>query len=213
MTETLIALVPTYGLWLIVGSVLLSCLAMPIPSSMLVMTAGGFAASGDLVYWQVVTAAASGFVLGDQTAFGMARVGGARFQDGIARRPRAAAVMDRAKSLVERRGAWAVFLSRTVLSPIGPYVSYLTGALQFNWPKFTLAAVSGAIVWSAAYSGLGFLFATRIAEVASLVSQSLALIAALAVAGGLLAWLVASWRHAQAAQQKGGAETDAAPLS
>ncbi|NBT33764.1 MAG: DedA family protein, partial [Rhodobacteraceae bacterium] len=57
MTDTLLALVPTYGVWLIFGSVLLSCFALPIPSSILVMTAGGFAASGDLVLWQVVTAA------------------------------------------------------------------------------------------------------------------------------------------------------------
>ncbi len=48
MTDTLLALVPTYGVWLILLALPLSCLALPVPSSILVMTAGGFAVKAEL---------------------------------------------------------------------------------------------------------------------------------------------------------------------
>ena len=60
MTDWLLALVPTYGLWLIAGTTFASCLALPIPASVIMLAAGGFAAAGDLVLWQVVVSALSG---------------------------------------------------------------------------------------------------------------------------------------------------------
>ena len=48
MTETLLALVPTYGLYIVALATALSCLALPIPSSLIMLTAGAFVASEDL---------------------------------------------------------------------------------------------------------------------------------------------------------------------
>ena len=41
MTDWLLALVPTYGLWLLAAATFLSCLAIPIPVSILMLAAGG----------------------------------------------------------------------------------------------------------------------------------------------------------------------------
>lgn len=73
MTETLFALVPSLGAYLVLTSVFLSCLAIPLPSSLLVLAAGGFAASGDLNLWAVGVAAFVGFVAGDQCAYQLGR--------------------------------------------------------------------------------------------------------------------------------------------
>jgi membrane-associated protein len=78
MTDALLALVPTYGVWLVLVALPLSCLALPVPSSILLMAAGSFASAGDLVLWQVQAAAFAGFVLGDQLTYGVARVAGPR---------------------------------------------------------------------------------------------------------------------------------------
>ena len=66
MTEWLLELVPHYGTWLVAVVTFLSCLALPVPSSILMLAAGGFAASGDLMLWQVTGAALAGAILGDQ---------------------------------------------------------------------------------------------------------------------------------------------------
>ncbi len=77
MSDWVIALVPTYGLWLMAVVTFLSCLALPVPCSLVMLTAGGFAAAGDLVLWQVAAAALVGAVMGDQTGYGIGRKGGA----------------------------------------------------------------------------------------------------------------------------------------
>jgi membrane-associated protein len=119
MTDALLALVPTYGVWLVLVAVPLSCLALPVPSSILVMAAGSFASAGDLVLWQVQAAAFAGFVLGDQLTYGVARVAGPRVVAVLHRRPRLGALCDRAQVMLDKRGAIAVFLSRTIFSPWG----------------------------------------------------------------------------------------------
>jgi len=79
VTDWLLSLVPTYGLWLIAASTFASCLALPIPASVLMLAAGGFAASGDLVLAQVIAAALGGAVAGDQTGVWQGGKGGAGF--------------------------------------------------------------------------------------------------------------------------------------
>jgi len=128
MTDTLLALVPTYGVWLILLALPLSCLALPVPSSILVMTAGGFAAAGDLTLWQVQAAAFAGFVAGDQVTYGIARVGGAPLVARMKARPKLGPVFAKAEAMLNRRGTLAVFLSRTIFSPLGPYMGYLSGS-------------------------------------------------------------------------------------
>jgi membrane protein DedA with SNARE-associated domain len=197
MTETLLALIPTYGLWLILGSLILSCLAVPVPSSMLVMAAGGFAAGGDLVLWQVITVAFVGFVIGDQLAYGVARCAGTTLTDRLRNSPHGEAVIKRSETLLDRKGSMAVFLSRTIVSPLGPYLGYLCGALRMRWDIYTLAAVLGAACWSLAYSSLGYVFATQLTKVASLISNGLGIILALTIAVGIGAHIRRSWRKYQ----------------
>ena len=194
MTDALLALVPTYGVWLILLALPLSCLALPVPSSILVMTAGGFAAAGDLTLWQVQAAAFAGFVAGDQLAYGIARKGGASLVARMTSRPKLGPVFAKAEAMLNRRGTLAVFLSRTVFSPLGPYMGYLSGALRLHWGAFTLAAVLGAACWSVAYSMLGYVFATQITQVASLIGNAIGFILARAMVVGLIWYLLRSWK-------------------
>jgi len=198
MTEVLLALVPTYGLWLIGVSVLLSCLALPLPSTILVMAAGGFAAAGDLVYWQLVLVAFTSFVLGDQAVYRIARRGGPGLMARLGRGARGASALASAERLVDRFGVVAVFLSRTAFSPVGPWVGFLAGALRLSWSRYSIASTLGAICWSLAYSMLGYVFADRIATIASLIGSSTGLVVAASVAVGSLMWLVRSWRSSRA---------------
>jgi membrane protein DedA with SNARE-associated domain len=149
MVATVLALVPDYGVYLIFGAVFLACLAVPVPASVLVLTSGSLVASGDLSLAAVLTSALLAYVAGDQIAFLLASRIGARVLGVFERSERAAPVVDRSRSLLKRHGSLAVFLSHTVLSPTCPYISYLSGAGGLTWRSFTLAAVPGALVWTA----------------------------------------------------------------
>lgn len=198
MTETVLALVPVYGLALIALATFLSCLALPIPSSLIMLSAGGFAAAGDLVLWQTGAAALAGAVAGDQVGFRIGRLG-AGVVSGRALDPGRAALMGKATAYLRDRGAWAVFLSRWLISPLGPYVNFAGGAARLDWSRFTRAAVAGEFVWVAIYVGLGATFADDILALADLLGSASGLLASLVVAGGLGLWLRAALRNRRTA--------------
>lgn len=202
MIDTLLELLPIYGLLLIGGAVIASCLAFPLPSSMLVMASGGFAAAGDLVFWQVVAVAFGGFVLGDQIAYGVARWGGSRVVDRLKSTPRRASLIERGETIVARWGSLAVLASRTIVSPLGPWVSFVCGGVQLNWLAFTLPALVGAAVWAVAYASLGYFFASQISSLSSLILTGAGVILAAAAVVGSGWWLWQSWTRHQRRRAK-----------
>lgn len=199
MTETLIALVPAYGVGLVALATFLSCLALPVPSSVIMLAAGGFAAAGDLVLWQVAGAALAGAVLGDQVGYQMGRVG-RRYLSGSRLAPRRAKMLARARDLLRARGEMAVFLSRWLFSPLGPYVNFAGGAADLPRGRFTRAGVAGEAVWVTVYVGLGAAFADNLLALADILGNASGLLAALAVVGLLALWLQGSVRQRRRSQ-------------
>ena len=57
MTETVFGLVTQFGAYVIFASAFLSCLALPIPTSLMMLTGGAFVAAGDLSIIGVALAA------------------------------------------------------------------------------------------------------------------------------------------------------------
>ena len=203
MTETLLALIPDYGLPIIFGSVFVACFGLPFPSSLLVLTAGGFAAAGDLSLGSVFMAAAAAYIIGDQLVYALARWIGPSVLGIFERSELTAPVVEKSKSLLQKRGSVAVLISHTILSPTGPYVSYLSGAGGLAWRSFTVAAVPGAFIWAAGYVGLGYTFASQLEQVAQILSNFLVVILAGAVAVASVILLKRRWdTHKSASDQK-----------
>lgn len=199
MTDTVFELVADWGAWVIFASAFLSCLLVPIPTSLMMLTGGAFAASGDIALWQVAFAAWIGAVLGDQTGFFIGRRGGKVALAWIADSPSRQAVLARAQSLVDRRGSLGVFLSTWAVAPLGPWVNVAAGAMGFSWRKYTLADVTGEVIWVTLYTGLGVVFAASIATVAEVMSDLVGLTVALVVALVMALWIRGVLRHQKAA--------------
>ena len=194
MIDALLALVPDHGIAVVAGAVFLSCLAVPLPASILVLTAGGFAAAGDLSPTTLAGCVWIAFVLGDQVAYRIAKAIGRPLIDRLRDRRSVAPVLARGEDVLARRGAIAVVLAHTVLSPTCPYVTYLCGAGGLPWHRFTAAAVTGAALWTTAYLGLGFVFATRLEQVATLLGDFFGAVLAGCALVGLLFVLRDRWR-------------------
>lgn len=193
MTDTLLALLPDWGPWLVGLSTLLSCLLLPIPVSLIMIAAGAFVASGDLSLGAVAGAALAGAVTGDQIGFWIGRRAGAAWLD-RATGPRAV-LAQRALAMLRDRGLLAVFLSRWLFSPLGPWMNLAAGAAAFPRPRFTVAGVAGEAVWVAIYVGLGLVFGANLQAAADLAGSALGLLAAGAVAAGLGWWLFRNARR------------------
>lgn len=182
MTEALFALVTGYGVAAIAVATFLSCLALPIPSSLMMLAGGGFAASGDLALAPVAGAAFGGAVLGDQTGFRLGRFGTTRLAGWIDRSPARAALLRRAHVVVERWGTTGVFFSTWAAAPLGPWVNFAAGAAGMNGWRFTLWDTAGEAIWVTVYVGLGYAFASNLDVLAGVLTNA---------AGALTAALIA----------------------
>lgn len=186
MIEALLGLVPIYGLYIVGLATFLSCLAVPIPSSLVMLTAGAFIAAGDLSGPAVAGLALAGAVVGDKVGYAMGRAGSAR----LGRlKGKSAAMVGKAQCLTERYGVWAVFLSRWLLSPLGPYMNLVTGAARMNWLRFALSVMAGETVWVTLYLGAGYVFAGQIEAVSDIAGNFSGALASGTVTLGLGIWL------------------------
>lgn len=190
MTDWILALVPVYGAALLAVVTFLSCLALPVPSSLLMLTAGAFIASGDLAPAPVVAAAWGGAVAGDTAGFWLGRLGGTPLRDRLARRPQTQTIVLRAEQRLHRSADAAVFLSRWLFSALGPYVNLIAGATRLPHGRFLLASVLGEAVWVAGYTGLGYAFSDQIEALAKSASALVGALAAglLVLVLGRLLW-------------------------
>ena len=195
MTETLLALVPDYGLWLVAIIVVIGCLGVPVPGAMLVASAGAFSASGDLAFWPAFGICFAAYSFGDQLVYLISRRGGRPMIEKRKRSPRYAKSIARAEKLVERWGAAAIFFSRAVFAPIAPYVAYIAGASSLTWTRYTVAAIPGAAAWAGLYLSLGYLFANQLSQLTALLAQGVTVLLIAVFVLVLGWWLLRSWRQ------------------
>lgn len=195
MTELLLALVPVYGYYAVALIVFLAAVGIPLPSSVLVVTCGGLAASGDLNLMQLIATTATCYVVGDQLAFAIGAAAGPQQIEKLKKRPKLAALVQKAEKLYSKHGSFAVFLSRTVLSPIGPSMAYLSGASKMNKLQFSVLSTLGIVLWSTAFSMLGYVSTGNLPVVSDLVASIMATMFFLFLSIGFFIWLWVHWRH------------------
>jgi membrane-associated protein len=158
------------------------------------LTAGAFVAAGDLSGPATAIVALTGAVVGDQIGYAIGRRG----TSWLSRlHGKSAEMVGKAHVLIDQYGGSAVFLSRWLLSPLGPYVNVVAGAARMNWVRFSLRDLSGEAVWVAVYLGGGYLFAGQVEAVADIAGNLSGALAAGALTVGLGLWLRAAIRADQ----------------
>ena len=189
MKTELLALLPQWGPWIVAVSAFLSCMMIPVPTSFLLLTAGALSGTGHLHLPELTIAAAAGGTLGDLAAFSLARRVGPWLD-----RPgsHTAAALNKARSFVERRGALAVFLSRWLVTPLGPPTNYVAGMAGLPLPRFFAASAAGETIWAALHLLAGHLFGRQFRHAESAALKALAVGVVLA----LIFWIAHHlWRR------------------
>lgn len=187
MTQHLAALLPHWGPVVLAVWAFLSCLMVPVPTSALLLMAGALSGTGHLWLPELMAGAVLGATAGDLTAFSLAR----RMAPWL-NRPgsRRAALFGKARDLISRRGVMAVFLSRWLVTPLGPATNYVAGATGMARGRFAGASLAGECLWAAIHLGLGHLMARgfRGTEGAALKAVALGVVLAAVLLGGRTLW-------------------------
>lgn len=200
MSDLILSYAADYGVPLLFCVTLLSCLALPVPSSLLMLACGGFAASGDLSLPAVAAAAFCGAIIGDNLGYWIARSCDARLSAFLAKRPKRAALREKSEAYMDRWGGSSVFFSCWLVAPLGPYINYVSGLSRFSWPRFAAWGAAGEVVWVGLYVGLGYLFADNLTAVSDLLGNLSGFLAALVVAVGLGIWMLRASKARDAAK-------------
>lgn len=165
LQETLTNALVNYGVVAVFLSVLVSAIGLPLPTSFLLLFAGSTVANGDLQFLPVVAAGAAGAIIGDHIGYSIGWFGGRGFVMRIIHKLKAESLLEKAETTSLKWGGPSIFLSRWLITAVGPYINLTSGITRYRLPPFSLWVVLGEVLWVLIYVGIGNIFSTSIAEI------------------------------------------------
>ncbi|TCP93195.1 membrane protein DedA with SNARE-associated domain [Sphingomonas sp. PP-CE-1A-559] len=187
MTDQLLELLTTYGLPALFSAMILAAAGMPFPSSLTLVAMGSFVAQGELSFWPVVFAGASGAIVGDQLGYAFGRYGGRPLLAAVTKRIGGADKVEQAEAYSRKWAGWGIFFSRWLIGPLGPWINVTSGLTEYPWVRFIVLDVAGEVLWLLIYVSLGRAFSDQVQTIASLLGNLTWVIVGVLVAG-LLGW-------------------------
>ena len=190
MTDTILALLPTYGMPLFTLIVMLSCVGFPIPGSLALLIGGALAAEDEMSLIAVLAFGLGGALIGDQIGYWIGKVIGDPLEARLSRKPKREKQVLGAKALLRRWGGVGVYFSRWLVAPLGPVINLLAGMSDMRWWRFSLFDLLGETTWVGLYVGMGYFLAGNLMEIAGILSDIGWMLAGLVIAGILGARLM-----------------------
>ena len=162
ISDYLLSTLGVYGVPVLFVALLVGSVGVPLPASLLLVAAGSFVEQGELNLWPVLMLSATGAILGDQVGYVVGRWGGRQLTQRLRKLIGGENKVERTEAWWRKREGVGVFLSRWLLTPLGPVVNLTAGATQYPWPRFFLYDVLGEVLWVVLYVLLGKFFSDRV---------------------------------------------------
>jgi membrane-associated protein len=202
----LLNLLQQYGYPMLWVSMFVAAIGIPLPMGLALLAMGAFAALGDfnIVLLAVLTVSAS--VCGDHVGYFIGRRWGSKLLNWLAHPKRQRFIslhtIERSRAYFNRRGGWAVFLTRFLFSALGSITNLLAGTELFPYRHFLFADIPGEALGAVIPLSLGFIFATSWDAVGDIVGAISLLALALLVVIFLIYRLVKMAKDVKAAESK-----------
>lgn len=162
MSDQLLAAVSQYGAPALFGIVAIAAIGIPLPITLLLLVAGSMISQGAMNLWWAIGMAGAGSILGDQVGYAIGRWGGpaivTKLSSLFGRRASLEAMEVKAKAW----GGPGIFITRWLLSPLGPWINLASGTAGYPWHRFLLWDSLGEITGAAVYISLGRYFSDRV---------------------------------------------------
>jgi len=170
LSDYLLGTLGLYGPAVLFVVLLVGSVGVPTPGSLLLLVAGSFVEQGEMNLWHVLALACVGSVVGDQIGYAIGRWGGRRAASRLGRwfgEKR----LESAEGWLRRRGGWGIFLSRWLLTPLGPFVNITSGLSGYSWPRFLLYDLLGEALWVVLYVLLGRFFSDSVEDLSDVLGD------------------------------------------
>jgi membrane protein DedA with SNARE-associated domain len=162
MSDSLLAAVSQYGAPALFAIVAIAAIGAPLPITLLLIVAGSMISQGAMNLWWAIGAASAGSILGDLSGYAIGRWGGpatvTKLSGMFGKRVRLEAM----EAKVKAWGGSGIFVTRWLLSPLGPWVNLASGTAGYPWHRFLFWDMLGEISGVAVLIFLGRLFSDRV---------------------------------------------------
>jgi membrane protein DedA with SNARE-associated domain len=195
MSDYLLSTLGIYGLPVLFLILVIGCIGVPMPASLLLLAAGSFVEQGEMSLWPTLLLAAGGAVIGDNIGYALGRWGGRRVSRRLGALVGGEERLKSAEKWLNRWGGAGIFLSRWLFTPLGPVINLTSGLTGYPWPRFLFYDLIGEVLWVVLYVMLGRFFSDRVQAMSEVVGDlTWAII-------GLLFVAVIGWKLAQYLRQ------------
>jgi membrane-associated protein len=194
MNDQLLSLVSQYGSPALFGIVAIAAIGAPLPITLLLIVAGSLVAQGAMNLWMVIGMASAGSILGDQAGYAIGRWGG---QAAVARVRRLFGKGVDIEAVEAKARAWGgpgIFLTRWLLTPLGPWINLASGTAAYPWHRFLFWDALGETTGAAIFISIGRIFSDRVMAMDSLLGDITWAVAAL-VAAMILGYRLLAYRR------------------
>jgi membrane-associated protein len=162
MNDQLLAAVTQYGAPALFGIVSIAAIGVPLPITLLLIVVGSMISQGVMDLWWALGAASAGSILGDQAGYAIGRWGGSA---AVAKLSGLFGKKDSLQAMEAKATAWGgpgIFLTRWLLSPLGPWINLASGTAGYPWHRFLFWDMLGEITGAVVYISLGRFFSDRV---------------------------------------------------
>ena len=182
MNDQLLAIVSQYGAPALFGIVSIAAVGVPLPITLLLIIAGSMISQGAMNLWWAVGTAAAGSVLGDLCGYAIGRWGGPAIVAKLSGLLGNHVDLQAMEAKVKAWGGPGIFLTRWLLSPLGPWINLASGTAGYPWHRFLLWDILGEITGAAVFISLGRFFSDRVMSLYAVLGDLTWAIAALLLA-------------------------------
>ena len=150
MNDQLLAAVSQYGTPALFGIVTIAAIGVPLPITLLLIIAGSMVSQGAMNLWWAIGAAGAGSILGDQAGYAIGRWGGPAVVTKLSHVFGKRASLPAVEAKTEAWGGAGIYITRWLLSPLGPWVNLASGTAGYPWHRFLFWDALGEITGAAA---------------------------------------------------------------
>lgn len=171
MRELLLAGLAQYGSPVLFGVVTIAAVGVPLPIALLLIVAGSLVSQGVMSLWVAIALAGTGSVIGDNIGYAIGRWGGNTLLMRFSRFLGGSEKLRAAEAKAREWGGTGVFLTRWLLTPLGPAVNLVSGTAEYPWTRFLFWDVIGEFLCVSIYILLGRAFSDRVVELGAVLGD------------------------------------------
>jgi membrane protein DedA with SNARE-associated domain len=171
--------VSLYGAPALFGIVAIAAIGVPLPITLLLIIAGSLISQGVMNLWWAIAAAGVGSILGDQIGYAIGRWAGPAVVARLSRVFGKRANLEAMEAKVKAWGGPGIFVTRWLISPLGPWINLASGTAAYPWHRFLFWDILGELTGAALFISLGLFFSDRVMSLYAMLGDLTWAIAAL----------------------------------